>query len=1285
MDFYQIKERSTKNGVIEIYPDFKVCRSKDLMVRGRSFYAIWDEEKGIWSTDEYDVQRLVDEDIRKHKEKILKKSDDEIRTKFMGNFSSGSWTSFRKYMQNISDNAHQLDEKLTFTNTKVKKTDYVSRKLNYNLEEGSFEAYDEIIGTLYDSGERAKIEWSMGAILSGDAKSIQKFIVLYGEAGAGKSTILNIIQKTFEGYYTTFEAKALTSSNNAFATEIFKSNPLVAIQHDGDLSKIEDNTKLNSIISHEEMTMNEKYKPSYMARVNCFLFMATNKPVKITDAKSGIIRRLIDVRPSGRRIPPRRYHTLMSQIDFELGAIAHHCLQVYQEMGKNYYSSYRPLEMMLQTDVFFNFVEGNYHVFRDQDGISLTQAYEMYKVYCDEALVDFKLPRHKFREELKNYFRIFLDMTRVEGKQVRSYYEGFITDKFTKIKRVTEEAPNSLVLEDVESMLDSLCKDYPAQYASEEERPSMKWSDVKTTLSNITTTRLHYIKPPLNHIVIDFDIREDGKKSLSKNLEAASKWPATYAELSKSGSGVHLHYFYEGDTHQLSRVYDDEIEIKIFVGKSALRRKLTRCNNIPIRTINSGLPLREKKMINFDSVKNEKALRTLIKKNLNKEIHPNTRPSIDFIFKILDEAYRSGMSYDVSDLRSKILAFANNSTNQAMYCIKQVGKMQFQSENISSSIETYERDELVFFDVEVFPNLFVVVWKFEGKDPVKMINPSPADMEMLFKFKLVGFNCRRYDNHILYARYIGYDNQKLFEVSQKIINGSANAFFGEAYSISYTDVYDFAAASNKKGLKKFEIQLGIHHQELGLKWNEPVPEEIWPMVADYCVNDVMATEVVFHHLSGDWAARQILAELSGLTVNDTTNQHSTRIVFGTDKNPQSKLVYTDLSQMFPGYKFEKGVSSYRGVVVGEGGRVYAEPGMYMNVAVLDVASMHPTSIEVLNLLGPYSKRYSDLKKARVAIKRKNIELLKTLLDGRLVPFIEDAMSDNPRFTLKDVSNGLKTALNSAYGLTSAKFTNPFKDPRNIDNIVAKRGALFMVDLQIAVQEKGFKVVHIKTDSIKVPHATEEIIQFIMEFGLKYGYEFEYEENYERFCLVNDAVYIAKTKDGKWTPTGTQFAQPYVFKTLFSGGPVTFEDLCETKAVSTLLYLDMNEGLGVDEHDYHFVGKVGSFCPIKPGRGGGILLREKEGKYYAATGSKGYRWLEAEMVRSLGKQDDIDKTYFDALVDAAIKNISKFGNFENFVSDQLNECLCFDCVYCPYWILTNDGPNKCKLGFEALPF
>lgn len=938
----------------------------------------------------------------------------------------------------------------------------------------------------------------------------------------------------------------------------------------------------------------------------------------------------------------------MSQIDFELGGIATHCLEVYRKMGKNYYANYRPLEMILQTDVFFNFVEANYYTFKEQNNATLSQAYQMYKEYCDDSMVDFKLPRHKFREELKNYFKKFDDIARVDGKQIRSYYSGFLSDKFTKLKDDEVEHFNNLVLDCKKSIFDEECKDCPAQYANDDETPQKRWSDTTTKLSDINTKKLHYVKVPLNHIVIDFDLKdENGNKSAEKNMAAAALWPPTYAEFSKGGAGIHLHYIYDGDPTKLSRIYSEGIEIKVFNGNSSLRRRLSKCNNIPIAHINSGLPLKGEKMINFDAVKSERSLRDLIKRNLNKEIHPGTKPSIDFIYKILDDAYNSGLHYDVTDLRPKILAFANNSTHQADYCVKLVGNMKFKSEESSDPEILYAKDELVFFDVEVFPNLFLVNWKYAGDSKcVRMINPTSQEIEELMKMKLVGFNCRRYDNHILYARYIGYDNKQLFELSQRIIGESRNALFGEAYNISYTDVYDFSSV--KQSLKKFEIELGIHHQELGLPWDQPIPEDKWEMVAEYCDNDVIATEAVFNARHADWIARQILSDLSGLSVNDTTQQHTARIVFGKDKNPQSKFKYTDLSKEFPGYVFDHGTSTYRGEVTGEGGYVYAEPGMYGNVALLDIASMHPTSIEVLDAFGPYTKNFSQIKAARIAIKHKDFDKARTMLDGKLAKYLLDEKDSD------DLAYALKIAINIVYGLTSAKFDNPFKDPRNVDNIVAKRGALFMINLKHEVQERGFTVAHIKTDSIKIPDASPEIIEFVMGYGKQYGYTFEHEATYEKMCLVNDAVYIAKYKDGKhageWTATGAQFAHPYVFKTLFSKEPLEFKDMCETKTVNSVLYLDMNENLKDEEHNYIFVGKAGSFCPIKPGHGGGILLREKDGKYYAATGTKGYRWLEAEVVEKLNKQKYIDERYFKSLVDDAIDNISKFGDFEWLVSD-----------------------------------
>lgn len=1335
IDFLMISTRSTKRGVIEIYPKFIIKKSSDLMIRGGDFYAIWLEDRGLWSTDEQDALQLIDRELDRYAEENRKNFDSSVKVLHMWDSESGMIDSWHKYCQKqMRDSFHMLDEKLIFSNTPTNKKDYASKKLKYPLEEGTINAYDKLMSTLYSETEREKIEWAIGSIVCGDSKKLQKFMVLYGAAGTGKSTVLNIIQQLFDGYYSVFDAKALGSSSNSFALEAFKSNPLVAIQHDGDLSRIEDNTRLNSLVSHELMTVNEKFKSTYANRFKCFLFMGTNKPVKITDAKSGLIRRLIDVSPSGDKLSPKEYKTVMKQIEFELGAIAHHCQNVYLA-NPGMYDDYIPVAMLGASNDFYNFIIDSYHVFKKEDGTTLKASWEMYKTYCDEAKVPFPFSQRIFKEELKNYFRDYKERFNLDdGTRVRSYYIGFRTEKFEEQTISEKEEPEQKLIEfkAQPSVFDKECADCPAQYATSSEIPTSKWEKVKTKLSSIDTSKLHYVKVPENHIVIDFDIPDkDGNKSFELNLKEASKWPPTYAELSKSGQGIHLHYIYAEDPAKLSRIYDDHIEVKVFNGKSSLRRKLTKCNNLPIATINSGLPLKgEKQVINFEGVKSEKGLRTQIKRNLNKEYHPATKPSIDFIYKILEDAYASDLHYDVTDMRNAVLAFAASSTHQADYCIKLVNKMQFKSADQSSGTKNDDA-KLVFYDVEVFPNLFLVNWKIEGegKPVVRMINPTSAEIEELMRFRLVGFNCRRYDNHILYARLMGYTNEQLFSLSNRIINGSANCFFGEAYNVSYTDVYDFC--SKKQSLKKWEIELGIHHQELGLPWDQPVPEEMWTKVAEYCDNDVIATEAVFNARKADFTARQILADVAGMTVNDTTNSLTTKIIFGNNRKPQDQFNYRFMGEVtpdcepwtitedmvlydhlgdenftlfnkdgkpvFPGYTFEGGKSIYRGEEVGEGGYVYAEPGMYSNIALLDIASMHPSSIVAEELFGPeYTKRFNEILQARIAIKHKEFDKAKKMLNGALAKYLTDEAA------AADLAQALKIAINSVYGLTSASFDHPFRDNRNKDNIVAKRGALFMVNLKHEVQRRGFTVAHIKTDSIKIPDATPEIIQFVMDYGKQYGYNFEHEATYDRMCLVNDAVYIAKYKDGKhageWTATGTQFQVPYVFKKLFSKEPIEFEDMCETKSVTSALYLDMNEGLpDVSElekelerivkrakefgvtmdlsgnsgdaeldplvkeiakgHNYHFIGKVGQFCPIKPGCGGGILLRETENKktgekgYAAATGSKGFRWLESEMVRELGKENDIDRTYYNNLVDEAVKSLSSYGDFERFVADE----------------------------------
>lgn len=1392
VDFFYISTKSTKNGGTEITPSFIIKnKSKDLMVRGGDFYAVWLDDEKRWSTDEDDVIAIVDRELDKYAEEHKAEIGvHHMKVNYMWNADTGVIDKWHKYVQKqCRDNFHMLDENIIFSNAELKKEDYASRKLSYPLEAGDYSAWERLVGTLYSEEEKRKIEWAIGSIINGDSKHIQKFLVFYGEAGTGKSTVLNIIEKMFDGYCSSFDAKVLGSSSNSFALEAFKKNPLIAIQHDGDLSRIEDNTRLNSLVSHESMTVNNKFEKLYTTKFHSFLFMGTNRPVKITDSRSGLLRRLIDVSPTGNKVPVREYNQLIKEIDFELGAIAKHCLEVY-ESDPGYYDDYIPVNMLGASNDFYNFVVDNYFDFCNMKGITLKAAWDRYKTYCEDTNEQYPMKYRIFREEFKTYWDSFYERyTDDDGTRIRCYYVGFKKDKFEKKRGkktydIKEEEKTWISFKNQPySVFDVQMSNCPAQLATiEDGRPMRKWSNCKTTLESIDTKKLHYVKVPENHIVIDFDIPdESGNKSLAKNLEAASKWPPTYAELSKSGQGIHLHYIYNGDVDKLAETADEHVEIKVFKGNSSLRRKLTLCTANAIATISSGLPLRkEKKMANnLKEIKDEKHLRIMINKNIEKEFHGDTSSSINFVQKILDDAYNSDMAYDVSDMKNALIAFAASSTHQADRCLKIVQNLHYMGksneaeqyntkmsrdfEDAGDKVRRNSKDgEIIFFDVEVFPNLFVLCWKLQGKKHKvnQMINPSAEQVEELLKYKLVGFNNRRYDNHILYAKIMGYTNEQLYKLSQKIVKNDRKALFGEAYNLSYTDIYDFANGDNKTSLKKLEIKMGILHDELGIPWDQPVPKwveimgdhytpikdseldedsaavevelrdgtvatNLWNRVAEYCCHDVEATEAAFEYLEADWISRQILADITGMTVNDTSNSLTTRLIFGNNRNTQAELNWRDLGDMskavdtdvpeiydkewtvfdefgrpiFPGYKFQAGKSSYRGEDPSEGGYVYAEPGMYTGVALLDIASMHPSSAVAEQVFGRYTDNFKMLLDARLAIKHEDWDAVEKMFNGKLIPYIQKVKSGE--ITSKQLANALKIPINSVYGLTSASFENPFKDKRNVDNIVAKRGALFMINLKHEVQSKGFTVVHIKTDSIKIADANQEIIDFVMEYGRLYGYNFEHEATYDRMCLVNDAVYIAKYNDGPhkfelptgemietpWTATGKEFQIPYVFKKLFSGDKINFKDYCVTQSCTTALYLDMNEGYPnvdqydkelkklttkykkgelsdttwdkeaprlVDEiakgHNYIFIGKVGQFVPVVDGAGGGWLMREKDGKYYTAQGATGYRWKSAEVVKGLKLEDQIDISYWENVAHDSMGDIIAFGDYEWFVSD-----------------------------------
>ena len=1369
--------------------DFLAIPTTDFMVRGGVARAFYNEETGFWTTNLFEGFEIMDKYLDQEADKWEAEHGEPLTRHYIRNTRNNVMYDFIKYCKNRPELFRDLNQTLIFADSEVHKDDYATFRLDYALRDGPCPAWDELLTTLYPVPEEMdKTEYLIGSLISGRSKELQKAWVYYGDASTGKSTIMKVI-KWLLGWTVlkesplvgTIDVQAMGSSGEAFKGESLKNDPYVAMQDDAKLDAIDDNTMLNSLISHEEIVVNSKYEKKYSKRFYSTVIIGTNSPVRITDSRSGLTRRIIDIHPGGRRSPfPRaKYDELMRTIQHvELGAIAYKCLKKFEKMGIGYYDDYIPVRMMAATNDFYNFIETNYEFFANPDGITLKAAWDKYDKFCEMCNVR-KKPFQALRLELQNYYRYYSADTTVNGVHVRNYFNQFKTEKFKDMSKPRTfeiiDIPDWLKFKEQESEFDKAYADCPAQLAVEDEngriRPQFRWVNCRTKLKDIDTHELHYVQIPEQHIVMDFDKKNvNGEKDYELNARAAMEWPKTYAELSRSGGGIHLHYLYAGDVKQLADRVSDDIEIKTLLGDQSLRRKLTKCNDLPIARIESGLPLKEKKGEDtvWSGFENEKHLANVIKNHLRYKSSTHTAECVQLIGKALDSAYEQSkkdpnFNYDLSTYEPIVMTFAQKS-DQAEALSKAIKndfhfvgfglekELQDYGYSMAAVIDSAAKhvskdtdiewvidddgneyyENLWFIDIESYPNMFCVCALADDPKipPVQVDGPPPELVSVLTDRPYIGHNCKLYDNHMLYGAMMGESVIELNNRSTRLISNDRTARFSNATNMSLCDTLDMM--SSKSSLKAEEIRMRkewrkkhpgetppIRHQEMYLDWTKPVPDDCRQAVMDYCLNDCYATRALFHDLKGDWKARQILAALSGLTVNDSTNSHTTKIIFGNDRNPN--LIYTDLKtgiqrdkfgdivedksgfiNKFPEYDFIDGKNMYLGYDVGFGGRVFATPGVWYDVPTLDIKSMHPHSAIAMNMFNDIPTGiFKGLVDARVCIKEHRFDDAVKLLEGKLAPFLKDQSdADN-------LAQALKIAINSVYGLTSASFKNPFRDERNVNNICALRGALFMTKLQKEVEARGYTVVHIKTDSIKIAEADPEIIQFCKDFAIPYGYEFDHESTYDRICLVNDAVFIAKYADedwcmqhygyipgknkkyaGEWTATGKQFQVPYVFKTLFSHEPIDFDDMCETKKVQKgVICIDRNEGMPDDSalekefkklkkkekdegglsdedmarknslifdigkcHNYEFVGRIGEFTPILPGHGGGLLVRKTDDGYSAVTGTKGYRWLESDYVRENHMEDFIDKSYYDDLVNKARAAIDDFYDIGDFLND-----------------------------------
>ena len=85
---------------------------------------------------------------------------------------------------------------------------------------------------------------------------------------------------------------------------------------------------------------------------------------------------------------------------------------------------------------------------------------------------------------------------------------------------------------------------------------------------------------------------------------------------------------------------------------------------------------------------------------------------------------------------------------------------------------------------------------------------------------------------------------------------------------------------------------------------------------------------------------------------------------------------------------------------------------------------------------------------------------------------------------------------------------------------------------------------------------------------------------------------------------------------------------------------------LDYHHMRHLGRTGRFVPVTAD--GGTLYRVNDERYYAVAGTKGYKWIDAEIAKTIPDLR-IDMSYFEKLKDEAVKTIEQFGSFQDFIN------------------------------------
>lgn len=420
-----------------------------------------------------------------------------------------------------------------------------------------------------------------------------------------------------------------------------------------------------------------------------------------------------------------------------------------------------------------------------------------------------------------------------------------------------------------------------------------------------------------------------------------------------------------------------------------------------------------------------------------------------------------------------------------------------------------EQETLLFYDIEVFSHNALVVFKDINKKLVRVFHNNFTKLAEFIEGKtLVGFNNYYYDDKILTYMLELKSVQQIKVLNDQIIAGE-NVRFISKPRFDSLDVFQQIDPSFPS-LKKIEGNFGRKILESSVSFN--IDRELTPTEFDevlyYCAYDVDTTiDVYIEREKSYFQPKKSLVEMLGkkeaMKWNTTTISANLLLDKPLPKwsnirveeslldlvPAEVKEMWLEKAQSYTG-EYSEGVKKKITIEMfdniiefGFGGLHGAHKSIKKvqeGVKLLDVASMYPNLILILNCLAHASEKYRKILLQRLAVKHSN-------------PILADA---------------LKLILNSVYGNLNNQYSMLYNPKAALSVCVLGQIVLFDLCKRIA---PFATIININTDGIAfVPHDNSYIAAH-EEWQKDYSLQLE-EKEFLNFIQKDVNNYIAVKKD-----------------------------------------------------------------------------------------------------------------------------------------------------------------------------